>query len=228
MEIKLTRGEDLGLRLGAMVNELLSTSFAGERRETLKLETMYQILVQKGIAPNDRIPQKLQITGTASYLSPRTGRMANMSLGNGGIIIETPINVTTLQDLRNYIESRKNEQAQRDKLVKRKVRSPFDSIGNLQLGGRRRRTRRGGHDDIDRELKRMMAHTPHIPGAIPEPPIPGGVGDLSQTWDRFGRALHLGLKSIGKAFTRKRTTKNGTSGKTPGRGGRRRRTRRRS
>ena len=227
MEIKLEKGKDLGPRLGATMNELLSTNLTSEHRETLKLEAMYQILVQSGSSLNDQIPRKLLITGTASYLSPRTERMANLPLGTRGIVVETPTDVTTLQELSNHILARKNETIQRGRLVKRKFRSPFDSIGNLQLGGRRRRTCRGGYDDVDREIKRMMAHA-HIPGAVPEPPIPGGVGDLGATWDKFGKALHAGLKSIRKAMTRKRDTKSSTLGKTAGRGGNRRRTRRRS
>ena len=229
MDIELDRDKELPQKVGKPINQLVYTSLSEEERHRAENKVLYGILSKES---SDRVPEFLRITGVASYFDKLRDRQMYVPLGSKGIRIERPPGVVTLGELANRITAEDRENNQRatelPELGTHKGTTPFTAIKNSQLGGRRRRTRRGGHDTVEQEIKRMMAQTPHIPGAIPEPPIPGGVGDLGATWDKFGKALHAGLKSIRNALTRKRDAKSSTLGRTAGRGGRRRRTRRMS
>lgn len=227
MNIVLTPDKELPPNVGKLIDQLVhNNELIDKDRDRMKDNVLYGILSKESI---DKVPEFLHITGTASYLNKVRNRQMNVVLGSKGIRIERPKGVWTLDDLaRLSTTPAEREKEQREaKLVKRKVPSSFDSIENSQLGGGRRRTRRGGHDHISRELEKLTAHGQYH-GVVPPPPMPDGGGDLVEIWDKFGKALHAGLKSMRNALTRKRNAKSSTLGRTAGRGGRRRRTRRRS
>ena len=218
----LTPDKELPPNVGKLIDQLVhNNELIDKDRDRMKDNVLYGILSKESI---DKVPEFLHITGTTSYLNKVTNRNMNVVIRSKGIRIKRPEGVWTLDDLARLIKEKEQRKA---KLVERKVPSPFESIENSQLGGGRRRTRRGGHDHISRELEKLMAHGQYH-GVVPPPPMPDGGGDLVEIWERFGKALHAGLKSMRNALTRKRNAKSSTPGRTVGRDGRRRRTRRRS
>jgi hypothetical protein len=230
MDIVLTPDKELPQKVGKLIDQLVHDDDLGEKeRDRMENKILYGILSKES---TDRVPLFPRITGTASYLDKLRNRQMNVPLGSKGIRIERPEGVWTHDDLSSHIAAEDREHDQRRTTIphpgKHKKTTPFTArTFDHMLGGGRRRTRRGSHDHISQELERLMAHGRHN-RVIPPPPMPDGVGDLIEIWNKFGKALHLGAKSIRKALTRKHDMMSNTLGKTAGRGGRRKRTRRRS
>lgn len=228
MDIELTPDKELPPNVGKLINQLELADLSKEERDRVESEILYGFLLKESTG---EVPPSLRITGAFSYFNETKDRWTSVNLGSKGIRIERPPGVVTLGDLVRQITTpvEREKEQRADKLPKLRMHkeiTPFDSVGNLQLGGGRRRTRHGNHDHISQELERLMAHGRHH-GVIPPPPMPDGAGDLIGIWNKFGKALHLGAKSIRKALTRKQDMMSSTLGKTAGRGGRRKRTRRR-